>query len=209
MLLSGEPSIIGREPTGHRATIATHQPQLTTIAAAPASICHRRRRSVVGAATMYTRPNPGSTRNACIIFARNAKPIIVPAAITHLVPARSIALVRQYALATSRHTSSASGLSKRNISAATGVIASSAPAARPAPAPNQRFIAAYSSATAATPSSACGISMLQLLKPKIRPDISIAHSDAGGLSTVMKLDESIEPKKIAFQLFVPACTAAA
>ena len=98
---------------------------------------------------------------------------------------------------------------KRNISAATGVIASSAPASRPAPAPNQRLIAAYSSATAATPSSACGTSMLQLLKPKIRPDSAITHSDAGGLSTVMKLEESSEPKKNAFQLFVPACTAAA
>jgi hypothetical protein len=29
------------------------------------------------------------------------------------------------------------------------------------------------------------------------------------LSTVMKLDASSEPKKKAFQLFVPACTAAA
>jgi hypothetical protein len=28
------------------------------------------------------------------------------------------------------------------------------------------------------------------------------------LSTVMKLDESEDPKKKAFQLFVPACTAA-
>ena len=51
MLLSEEPSIIGREPAGHRATIATHQPALTTIARPPASICHRRRRSPVGAAT--------------------------------------------------------------------------------------------------------------------------------------------------------------
>jgi hypothetical protein len=89
------------------------------------------------------------------------------------------------------------------------VIASSAPAARPAPAPNQRLTAACSSATAATPSSTCGTSMLRLLKPKIRPETSITHSEAGGLSTVMKLDESIEPKNIAFQLLVPACTAAA
>jgi len=38
-----------------------------------------------------------------------------------------------------------------------------------------------------------------------------AHADraAGGLSTVMKLPGSIEPKKNAFQLFVPALTAAA
>ena len=95
MLLSGEPSMNGREPAGHSATIATHQPALTTIAAAPASSCHRRRRSPVGAATRYTRPNAGSTRNACIIFARNAKPIIVPAASTQRVLAPSTARVRQ------------------------------------------------------------------------------------------------------------------
>ena len=36
----------------------------------------------------------------------------------------------------------------------------------------------------------------------------MTHSDAGVLSTVMKFDESSEPKKNAFQLFVPAWTAA-
>ena len=33
--------------------------------------------------------------------------------------------------------------------------------------------------------------------------------DAGGLSTVMKLEESSEPKNQASQFFEPACTAAA
>ena len=51
--------------------------------------------------------------------------------------------------------------------------------------------------------------MLPLEKPNRRPDSSITHSDAGGLSTVMKFEASIEPKKNAFQLFVPAWTAAA
>ena len=51
--------------------------------------------------------------------------------------------------------------------------------------------------------------MLALEKPNSRPDSSITHSDAGGLSTVMKFEESIEPKKNAFQLLVPAWTAAA
>ena len=37
----------------------------------------------------------------------------------------------------------------------------------------------------------------------------MGHKKAGGLSTVMKFEESEEPKNIAFQLFVPACTAAA
>ena len=44
--------------------------------------------------------------------------------------------------------------------------------------------------------------MLHELTPKIRAEMSITHSDAGGLSTVMKFDESNEPKKNAFQLFV-------
>ena len=44
--------------------------------------------------------------------------------------------------------------------------------------------------------------MLQELTPKIRAETSITHSEAGGLSTVMKLDESNEPKKNAFQLWV-------
>ncbi len=56
---------------------------------------------------------------------------------------------------------------------------------------------------------ACGASIDHDEKPKIRPDNSIGHSDAGGLSTVMKLAESSEPKKNAFHDFVPACTAAA
>ena len=60
----------------------------------------------------------------------------------------------------------------------------------------------------ATPSRAWGTRMLHELTPKIRAEISISHSDAGGLSTVMKFDESDDPKKKAFQLFVPACTAA-
>ena len=97
----------------------------------------------------------------------------------------------------------------RNISAAAGVSITIAPASSPAAGPDQRLTAAYSNQTASTPSNACGASMDQELKPKIRPEISIGHSDAGGLSTVMKLDESNEPKKNAFQLLVPAWTAAA
>ena len=50
--------------------------------------------------------------------------------------------------------------------------------------------------------------MLHELRPKIRAEISIGQRNAGGLSTVMKLDESEDPKNMAFQLLVPACTAA-
>ncbi len=97
---------------------------------------------------------------------------------------------------------------KRNISAATGVSAKIAPASSAAAGENQRFTAAKSRPTAATPSSACGTSTLHALTPKMRPEISMTQSDAGVLSTVTKFDASVEPKRKAFQLFVPACTAA-
>ena len=45
--------------------------------------------------------------------------------------------------------------------------------------------------------------MLHEFRPKMRAEISIGHRKAGGLSTVMKFDESDEPKKKAFQLLVP------
>ena len=41
----------------------------------------------------------------------------------------------------------------------------------------------------------------------MRAEISIGQRKAGGLSTEMKLDESDDPKNMAFQLFVPAWTA--
>ena len=110
----------------------------------------------------------------------------------------------------------ASGLSNRKMSTAAGVNAIAVPAISPATAPalppavrrTARRTAAHSRPAAATPSSACGASSDQLLKPKTRPDSPMTHSDAGGLSTVMKLDESSAPKNHAFQLSVPAWTAA-
>jgi len=51
--------------------------------------------------------------------------------------------------------------------------------------------------------------MLQEFSPNSRADSSIGQNDAGVLSTVMKLAASDDPKKNAFQLRVPACTAAA
>ena len=63
--------------------------------------------------------------------------------------------------------------------------------------------------TVATPSRAWGASTLHELRPKTRTDSAISHSEAGGLSTVMALPASSEPKKKAFQLCDPAWTAAA
>ena len=57
--------------------------------------------------------------------------------------------------------------------------------------------------------SACGSSTLNDEKPKTRADRPISHSDSGGLSTVMKLPGSSEPKNHAFQLSLPAFAAAA
>src|SRR5450756_833106 len=74
---------------------------------------------------------------------------------------------------------------------------------------SHRRTAANCSRTDSTPSIACGASSDHELNPKIRADISSAHRDAGVLSTVMKLEESKEPKKNAFHDRVPACTAAA
>src|ERR1022692_5097557 len=106
-------------------------------------------------------------------------------------------------------TSSASGLSKRNMSAATGVRAMTAPAMSPADGPNQRRTVVYSTPTVATPSRACGTSRLQEFSPNTRADSSMGHRNPAGLSTVMKFEESSEPNKKDFQLLVPASPAAA
>jgi hypothetical protein len=50
MLFVAEPSIMGREPAGHRATIITHQPALTTMAAPAPSSWRTRRNLGAGAA---------------------------------------------------------------------------------------------------------------------------------------------------------------
>ena len=91
---------------------------------------------------------------------------------------------------------------------ATGVRASTAPASSAAPGENHRRTVTKRRPTVATPSRAWGTRMLQALTPNSRAEISMTQSDAGGLSTVMKLEASEDPKKNALQLLVPACTAA-
>src|SRR5581483_7606459 len=203
----------GRSAAGISSTTATHQPPATTIASVATPICLIRRHSVVGAATTYTSANAGSTRNACSVLVRKAKPMHAPASASQRVCARAdstlvTARTTQYAPRVISSTSNASGLLNRNISAATGVTASTAPAMSPAACPEVRRTAAYSTPTAATPSSACGSRMAKEFTPNSRADSSISQSEAGGLSTVMKFEASEEPKKNAFQLFVPAWTAA-
>jgi len=64
------------------------------------------------------------------------------------------------------------------------------------------------SSTDATPRSASGSRTLHELSPKIRTDRPISMTASGGLSTVMKFDESTEPKNQALQLCDPASAAA-
>ena len=56
--------------------------------------------------------------------------------------------------------------------------------------------------------STCGSRIANELSPRSRTDRAMTHSEAGGLSTVMELPASEEPKKNAFQLSLPAWTAA-
>src|SRR3954469_15084574 len=205
----------GREDAGIAATMATHHPAETTSATSDSASCHSRRRRGVGAVRRYTSPNAGTTKNACSILARKASPTHDAASSSHDVRASSRARSSAYAAIVSSSTSSASGLLKRNIKAATGVVASTAPASRPPPTAGRtprgsrdRRTVAYSTATVATPISACGTRMLQEPTPNSRADRSIGHSERGVLSTVMKFDASEEPKKNAFQLCAPAWTAA-
>src|SRR5207302_8358382 len=100
------------------------------------------------------------------------------------------------------------GLLKRNIRVATGVSARIAPAKRPPIGPTRRRTVRYRSQTAATPSSACGTRMLHAFTPKMRALITITHSEAGVLSTVMAFDASKEPNSIATQFWDPARAAA-
>jgi hypothetical protein len=94
------------------------------------------------------------------------------------------------------------------MTTATGVSVRASAATRPATAPKERRTASKSRATESTPASASGSSRLQALSPKSRAERPITQSASGGLSTVMKLPASSEPKKKAFQLWVAACTAA-
>lgn len=49
--------------------------------------------------------------------------------------------------------------------------------------------------------------MLHELSPKTRAESSMTQRNAGDLSTEIPFDASRDPKRKAFQLFVPACTA--
>ena len=91
-----------------------YQPADTIIVAPPMSNAPSRFHTPKGAATRKARARPGTTRKACNIFVRNAKPIAQPVSAIHVVIRRavsaSMARTVQYAATTSSSTSSASGL---------------------------------------------------------------------------------------------------
>ena len=58
------------------------------------------------------------------------------------------------------------------------------------------------------PASASGRSTAMGLSPRIRTDRPMTQTAIGGLSMVMKLPASIEPKNIALQLWLAAWAAA-
>ncbi len=90
-----------------------------------------------------------------------------------------------------------------------GVSASANAATRPATSPATRRTVANSTPTAAIVHSACGSRIEKLEKPNTRAESPISINDSGGLSTVMKLPGSIDPKNQAFQLSAPERAAAA
>ena len=56
--------------------------------------------------------------------------------------------------------------------------------------------------------SACGTRRLQEFSPNRRTDKAITQMLAGGLSTVIELAASLDPKRNASQFCDPACAAA-
>lgn len=204
-----DPPIHGRELAGHSSTASNHQPAATTIAAPAANSCAIRLPSFGGPPIRYVSARGGTTSSTCNCLARNPNPINPPVSSNQRQRPSATARVIAHAAPIIRNTSSASGLLNRNISTATGVTARAVPAINPAAGPNDLRTVAHNSATLATPSRTCGTSMLQLLSPNSRTESSITHSEAGGLSTVIELAASEEPKKNASHDCEPACIAAA
>src|SRR6476661_8353218 len=133
----------GREDDGHSSTSSRYQPADATHAPTAATDRSSRVRSGAAAHSRYAKPKLGNTRTACSILARKPKPTAAPApTIHHRLAFCSHARCTQYAPATNNSTSSASGLLKRNINAATGVSAKTVPANSAAEGPLARRTAA-------------------------------------------------------------------
>ena len=210
MLLSGEPSIIGREPAGSSATIATHQPAETISAARPASEAGDPPAQARRRADQVREPEPGNDEQRLAHLRQEGE---ADQRAGRDEPARARVLERPH--------HAVGGGDEQHHEQRVGVVeaehqrrdrrdrqhrAGGEPGRRAEPAPHRRE---QQRRRRRRPRAPAARSMLQLEKPKTRPESAITQSEAGGLSTVMKHEESSEPKKNAFQLCVAACTAAA
>ena len=108
----------------------THQPAEMVMVTSVTIPSRSRRQNFVGEAIINARAIPGRMSITCNCFVKNPKPTATPARAIHPVrrrlPKRVVSCSRARKVAataaTSRKTSKASGLLKRNIKAATGVV---------------------------------------------------------------------------------------
>ena len=202
------PPMYGRLPAGIRSTTTIHQKLDTARTAPAASRCHTRRSTPPGANARYASASAGSSRYAWSILVLKPHPRKNAEASSQRSRPDSSARWHAQAAGTSRSTSSVSGLLSRLIATVIGVSVITSAATRPATGPKTRRTMAYRTPAAATPMTTSGSRRLHVENPNTRADSSMTHSAIGGLSTVMNDAESSEPKKNAFQLWVPLLTAA-
>jgi hypothetical protein len=208
MLLSLVPDTHGRESAGVSAISAGHALPTTTIAAPPASNCRTAATRPRGATHRYAAAIPGTTISAAAIFASKPSPTATPASTSQRVRPSSSARTTHHSAATEHRTSRASGLLCRAIATLIGVSANTSPAANPPARPKRRRTRSYTSATDATPISACGTSRLSEWNPKTFTESACTHKASGGLSTVITPAASNEPYRNACQSELIARTAA-
>ena len=156
------PDTHGRSAAGVSSTSSGHAPPTASIAAPPAASRRNARAvpSAEGAIHIHAATIPGTTASATNIFVSKPSPTATPASTIQRARPSSSARTANHTAATQHRTSSASGLLWREIATVIGVSASAAPATVPPSLPKRRRTRSYVSATLATPSSACGTSML-------------------------------------------------
>jgi hypothetical protein len=160
MLLSLVPEIQGRSDAGVSHTRTGHA-RPTTAMAAPARPSWRNAAGrPPGATHSHVAAMAGTTISAAPILASNPSPTQTPDSTSHRVRPSSNARTRHHTAAVTHSTSNASGLLCLETATAVGVSASASPAPKPAARPKLRRVMSYTSATLATPISACGTSML-------------------------------------------------
>ena len=162
--------------------------------------CHTLRHHPVGPASRCTTARTGRIKKASSILVMKPEPTRFPArTATGLCAARAPARWRRSPRCEQRQQG-VRGLA--DVIAATGVRATTRPPRTAASALNQRG----STGRRGRPWPRLeGLRRRHAprVRPKLRAEISIGHEKAGGLSIVMKLDKSEEPKKNAFQLWCP------